>query len=172
MKRGKQKKVKRVTKEEEAARVVQLQKQKEQELIDKALELGLGFNEQDLPAEEVEEDAIKRTHAHSFLAMVPYTKEWYEGQIAEDEFDNLAQIKFEKVKAEALLQMTRIGKHEEAMSIMRAETKNDFFYFNRLKTKFEGEGKYSYEPPPVDKSRKERSMLNLFARAIGESCIA
>lgn len=62
--------------------------------------------------------------------------------------------------------MTQMGQHEEALLIMRGETDNDFFYFNKLKYKLEQEGKYKYEESAVEKARRERFIRNRFAHAI------
>ena len=169
MARGKRRRVQRVTKEEEAARLALEQRQREIELIQRAHELGLGFKEQELPKDYVDESSVKRTNMASVLALIPFTKEWKEASVAEDEFDNLPKIQLEKEKARALLEMVRIGQQDRALDIMLQETDNDYFYFNKLRTKLEGEGKYSYETPPVLKSRKERSMHNRFAKAIGSN---
>ena len=76
----------------------------------------------------------------------------------------------EKIKASALLTMATIGQHEKAIQIMRAETKNDFFYFNKLRTKLEGEGRYAYEAPLLKGSSSRnagRHKKNRFMKAIG-----
>ena len=171
MARGKRRRVQRVTKEEEAARLALEQRQREMELIQRAQELGLGYKEPELPKDHVDEASINKTNMASVLALVPFTKEWKEARVAEDEFDNLPQIQLEKEKARALLEMVRIGQQDRALDSLLQETNNDFFYFNKLRTKLEAEGKYKYVAPPVVKTRRERSMHNRFAKAIGSFLI-
>ena len=156
-----------MTKEEEEARLALEQRQREEALVQRAQELGLTYKDPELPVEDVDESAVKRSHLASLLALVPLTKEWHEARKAEDEFDNLPQIQREREKAHALLEMVRVGQQDRALEEMLRDTENDFFYFNKLRTKLEGEGKYAYEAPPVVKSRKERAMHNRFAKAIG-----
>jgi hypothetical protein len=136
-------------------------------LIERAKGLGLHYQVQDLPVEDIDQEKLKKSLLTSLTALVPYTKAWNEAHIAEDDFDNLPNIIAERIKAKELLTMTTLGQHEKALAIMRAETDNDFFYFNRLKSKLEGEGKYMYEEQVYLKQMKTRCMKNKFALAIG-----
>lgn len=109
--------------------------------------IGQGFVDHELPPEEVDEKVVKRTLLTSLRSMIPYTNEWYESTAAEDEMDNLKKIRIEQVKANDLFVMAKMGRHEEALESMMAETNYDFFYFNKLKYKMEQDGKYKFEIP-------------------------
>lgn len=161
----KRSRLKRVSKEEEAAALLREQRMNDERLVAKAHELGLGYREQAQPVDEVDDSLVQRSNLHAALAMVPFTSAWYEANFAEDDFDNLATIQRERAKASALLRMTEIGKHEKALAVMRSETKNDFYYFNKLKFKMETEGKYKYVEPVNERMRKEH-FKNIFVRAI------
>jgi hypothetical protein len=112
-----------------------------------AADAGLGFVEYELPPDDVEEKEVQRTLWTSLKSFIPYTNEWYEAMAAEEEMDNLKKIRIERVKAEDLLTMTKMGRHEEALESMMAETNYDFFYFNKLKMKMEAEGKFQFTVP-------------------------
>lgn len=112
---------------------------------DQIKEAGLEFVDHELPPDEVDEKEVKRTLLTSIRTFIPYTNEWYEAKAAEEEMDDLRKIRIEKVKAADLYTLTKIGRHEEALDSMMAETNNDFFFFNKLKFKMENEGKWKFE---------------------------
>ena len=128
------------------------QARKEQAEVNRrrAAELGLGYVAVDVPPDEVDVKDVKRTQLNAFLSMVPYTNAWYEAQAALAEMDDLKRIRIERVKAEDLHLMTKVGRHEEALEKMMAETNYDFFYFNKLKDKHEKEGKWSFSVPNLN----------------------
>lgn len=109
--------------------------------------IGQGFTEHELPPDEVDEKEVERSILTSLWSMVPYTNEWYEARAAEDEMDDLRKIRIERVKADDLLTMSKMGRHDEALESMMAETNYDFFYFNKMKMKYEEEGKFKFEIP-------------------------
>ena len=86
----------------------------------------------------------------SLKGLWPWSDEYYEAEAAEEEMDNLKAIRVERARAEDLLAMTKIGDHEKALDIMMAETNNDFFFFNKLKYQYEGEGKWEFEEPELN----------------------
>lgn len=141
-----------------------------------AAEAGLGYVDHELPPDEVEDKAVRRTIIYSLRSMIPYTNEWYEANAAEEEMDDLKKIRVERVKANDLYVKTKMGKHEEALTDMMAETNYDFFYFNKLKYKMEQEGKFSFEIPKnidmfgtdINKNRL-RKAINLVLNAIDEN---
>lgn len=112
---------------------------------DKIKEAGLEFVDHELPPDEVDEKEVRRSLMTSIRTFIPYTNEWYEARAAEEEMDDLRKIRIEKVKAADLYTLTKIGRHEEALDSMMAETNNDFFFFNKLKFKMENEGKWKFE---------------------------
>lgn len=114
---------------------------------EKADEGGYGFIDHELPPDEVDEKEVARSLWYTVKTFIPYSNEYYEAMAAEEEMDNLKKIRIEKVKAADLLTMAKIGRHEEALESMMAETNYDFFYFNKLKMKMEEEGKFKFEPP-------------------------
>ncbi len=119
-----------------------------------AAEAGLGFVEYELPPDEVDEKEVQRSILTSLWSLIPYTNEWYEAMAAEEEMDNLRKIRVERVKAEDLYTMSKMGRHDEALDSMMSETNYDFFYFNKLKAKMEAEGKFQFIPP---------KQMNIFA---------
>lgn len=132
-------------------RMKQLQQMKRNELkeavMKRAEELGQGFVDYELPPDEVDEDMVKRSLWTSLRTFIPYTNEWYEAKAAEEEMDDLKKIRIERVKAEDLYHMSKIGKHDDALLTMLSETNYDYFYFNKLKYKMENEGKFKFELP-------------------------
>ena len=122
----------------------------ERELKEKLESKGLAFQDYELPPDELEEKAYKKSQFQGFLSMIPFTEAYYEASAAEDEMDNLRKIRIEKAKASDLLAMTKMGRHEEALAKMMSETNNDFYYFNKLRTKLEAEGKVFIEAPNLD----------------------
>jgi hypothetical protein len=112
-----------------------------------AADKGLGFVEHEIPPDEVDEEEVRRSLWVTLKSFIPYTNEWYESMAAEEEMDNLKKIRIEKVKAEDLYTMTKMGRHEEALESMMSETNYDFFYFNKLKLKAEEEGKFKFVSP-------------------------
>lgn len=133
-----------------------LERQKEKKEHDDAQfkkrldDAGLAFQAHELPPDEVDEKDVEKDRLYSFMSMIPFTQAYYEASAAESEMDNLRKIRIEKAKASDLLAMTKMGRHEEALSKMMAETNNDFFYFNKLRTKLEEEGKVHIEAPNLN----------------------
>ncbi len=119
-------------------------------ILKKAEELGLGYVDTELPPDELEESQYKRSIFTSLMSMIPYTQAWYEASSAEEELDDLGKIRIERAKVDDLVAMTKMGRHEEALTKMMAETNNDFFYFNKLRTKMEAEGKIKVELPNLN----------------------
>ena len=126
-----------------------LKKEKE-ELKKKIAELGLERKEFELPPDEVDEKDVERSAYTSLLAMVPYTQEWWEAKAAEEELDDLTKIRGEIARANELVAMTKIGKHEEALAEMMDETNNDFHYFNKLKNSETNKGRFNYVPKTLN----------------------
>eukprot|EP01038_Epipyxis_sp_PR26KG_P006965 gene6965-9520_t len=110
-----------------------------------AEEAGLDFVDYELPPDEVDEEEVKKSVGASLLALIPFTQAYYESAAAEEEMDNLKKIRIEKVRASDFLAMSKMGKHDEALEQMMAETNYDFFYFNKLKMKMEEEGRFKFE---------------------------
>jgi hypothetical protein len=133
-------KVERMKKQADIAKKERLSKAEE-----KIKEAGMEFVDHELPPDEVDEREVRRSLWTSFRTFVPYTNEWYEARAAEEEMDDLTKIRVEKVKAQDLYTLSKIGRHDEALDSMMAETNNDFFYFNKLKYKMEQEGKWKFE---------------------------
>ena len=119
-------------------------------LLERAEELGLNYHEVELPPDELEETQYKKTILSSLTSMIPYTQAWYEANAAEDEMDDLGKIRIERAQCADLVAMTKMGRHEEALAKMMAETNNDFFYFNKLRMKMEAEGKIKVEVPNLN----------------------
>ena len=142
----------------------------------KAAEAGLGYVDHEIPPDEVDQKEVRRNILTSLRSMIPYTNEWYEARAAEEEMDDLKKIRIERVKANDLYVMTKMGKHEEALTDMMAETNYDFFYFNKLKFKMEEEGKFSFEiPKNVDMfgtdilKNRLRKAINMVLNTIDEN---
>lgn len=108
---------------------------------------GQGYVDYELPPDYVSEKDVERSTWHTIKSFIPFSNEYYESMAAEEEMDNLKKIRIERVRAEDLLVMTKMGKHDDALDSMMAETNYDFFYFNKLKMKMELEGKFRFEPP-------------------------
>ena len=119
-------------------------------LLERASELGLNYQEVELPPEELEEAQYKKSILNSLASMIPYTQAWYEATAAEEEMDDLGKIRIERAKCDDLVAMSKMGKHEEALAKMMSETNNDFFYFNKLRVKMEAEGKIKVEVPNLN----------------------
>ena len=66
-------------KEQESAAAQRDAKQREEALLQKVDELGLGFTEASLPVDIGQEAPVKRSQFTALKAMVPYTSAWYEG---------------------------------------------------------------------------------------------
>jgi hypothetical protein len=141
-------------------------------------DLGEDFKDNELPPEEVSQKEVKKSIFSTFKSFVPYTNEYYEALKAEEEMDDLKGIRIEKVIAKDLLNMTKTGLHEEALEQMMSETNNDFYYFNRLRTKLESEGKLQlekvYEDPfsklekGVEKNRLKKAFRLHYSTAYAE----
>jgi len=92
-------------------------------IAEKMKEQGLGFEAHELPPLDEEGDKalelqVKRTFLQSLMALLPGSDEAFEGAMAEEEMDNLQKIEIEKAKAQDLLALTKIGRHEEALETM------------------------------------------------------
>lgn len=135
-------------------------RERKEVLMKRAGDAGLLHEHNELPPENVEQKDVDKSVAYTFLSMVPYTHAWYESRSAETEMDDLQKIRIERAKANDLLAMTHMGKHEEALATLRSETNRDFFFFNQLRTKMEAEGSYVSKVPdlnPFDKLGKGKS---------------
>jgi hypothetical protein len=121
-------------------------------ILERAKELGLEYQNEELPPDELDEDQYKKGLAYSLLSMIPYTQAWYEGFAAEEEMDDLAKIHIERSKCDDLVSLTKMGRHknEEALQKMMKETNHDFFYFNKLRTKMEAEGQIEVRLPDLN----------------------
>lgn len=113
-------------------------------------EKGLNFEENEIPPDEVDPSLVSKTAWQQFRALIPYTAEWYESRQAETEMDDLTKVRLEKAKARDLLAMAKTGQHEEALERMMSETNNDFFFFNKLMTKMQEEGTFSFDKPELN----------------------
>ena len=113
-------------------------------------EKGLNFEENEIPPDDVDPSIVSKTGWQQFKSLIPYTDEWYESRQAETEMDDLTRMRLEKAKAKDLLAMTKTGKHEEALEEMMAVTNNDFFFFNKLMTKMQEEGTFSFDKPELN----------------------
>lgn len=120
------------------------------QILQKAEELGLTYHADELPPDELEDSQYKKTLYNSLMSMIPYTQAWYEASAAEEELDNLSKIRIERAKTDDLVAMTKMGRHEEALTKMMAETNHDYFYFNKLRQKMESEGKIKVEIPNLN----------------------
>lgn len=119
--------------------------EQEARLKEKMDRAGLNFEDHELPPDEIDEKEVSKGAWYTLKSMVPFTDAYYEASAAEDEMDNLRKIRIEKAKASDLLALTKNGRHEEALAKMMSETNNDFFFFNKLRTKMEQEGKLAPE---------------------------
>ena len=92
-------------------------------IAEKMKEQGLGFEAHELPPLDEEGDKalelqVTKTFWQSLQALLPGSNEAAEGAMAEEEMDNLQKIHIEKAKAQDLLALTKIGRHEEALDTM------------------------------------------------------
>ena len=113
-------------------------------------EKGLNFEENEIPPDEVDASMVSKSMWQQFRSLIPYTDEWYESRQAESEMDDLTRMRLEKAKAKDLLAMSKTGQHEEALERMMGETNNDFFFFNKLMTKMQEEGTFSFDKPELN----------------------
>ena len=138
----------------------------------KTAESGLGYVKSDLPPDEVDQKEVKKSNIDSLLSIIPYTRAWYESQAALEEMDNVKRLRIERVKATDLYNMTKIGRHEEALTKLMSETNQDFFYFNKLKLKAENEGKFHFEEPKLnpfsfmDKGKDQNRLKRAFNKIL------
>ena len=156
---------------EKAAEAKKIALKEEQDVALKMMEdAGFGMElDKELPPMNDEEDALmekqmKKSTYDSFLALIPGTAQYYESSFAEQEMDDYDKIKIERAKANDLLALTKMGRHEDALEDMMAETNNDFFFFNKLKFNMEKDGKFQYARPDLDpyhhlKQGKERNRV-------------
>ena len=103
---------------------------------------GINYDHVELPPDEVDYDDIKKSFTHTALSLIPYTRAYYESLAAEEELDNYSRIEAEKLKATQYYELTKLGESESVLKTMLQESNNDFFYFNKLRTKLEHEGRY------------------------------
>jgi hypothetical protein len=137
-----------------------------EQLVKKTEELGLAFVNNELPPDDDEEVTVNTSLSKSLLSMIPFTQAYYEAQASEQEMDDLAKIRIEKAKASDLLALSKMGKHEEALEKMMAETNNDFFYFNKLKQKMEADGKFKYKTINLNPFKDIGNKKNRLRKAI------
>jgi hypothetical protein len=114
-------------------------------LAKKAEELGLEYQEQYVPPDEIDKAAVEKSMLETLKAMIPYTQAWYAAQSAEDEMDDYRRIEVDVAFNRNLVTMARTGRHEDAMEIMMADTNHDLHYFNFMKNKAIQEGKFKYD---------------------------
>jgi hypothetical protein len=136
-------------KNQAAERALEDEKRVLKEKMDAA---GLSHIDHKLPDEDLtlDDPRIRKSLWKSIKGLFPGTDEYYEGMAAEDEMDDLKAIRIEKARANDYLAMTKTGKHEEALAVMMAETNNDFFFFNKLMTKYREEDKWKFEAPELN----------------------
>ena len=140
-------KKKRYTAEEMA----EMEKKKNRKQFNAKLEdLGLQYEEVEIPPEEVDREEVAKTLMYTLRSLIPYTKEYYEGMAAEMEMDDLFKIRVEQAKAKELLSKTRTGHELEALEEMMDDTNRDFHFFNKLRHQQILDGKYKYKPLNVD----------------------
>ena len=145
------------------------QEAEEQELLKEKMDkAGLSYEDHELPDDDV---VVKKSFIESLKGMWPWSDEYYEAEAAEEEMDNLKAIRVERARAEDMLAMTKVGDHEKALSIMMSETNNDFFFFNKLKTKWSEEGKWEYDEPELNpfgilEAQQRRNRVRRAFRAI------
>jgi hypothetical protein len=124
-------------------------KRKQQELKDdlasKMNDLGLAYHDDDIPPEEVDAKDIAKPLLYTLRSLVPYTAEWYETNNAEDEMDDFRALQVATSRANNIVTMTKVGRHEDALEIMMADTNHDFHYFNKMKAKAIEEGKFKVD---------------------------
>lgn len=134
-----------------ADEMAQMEKKKNRQQFNAKLDdLGLQYEEVDIPPDEVDRDEVAKTLMYTLKSMIPYTKEYYEGMAAEMEMDDLQKIRIEQARAKELLSKTRTGHHTEALEEMMDDTNRDFHFFNKLKHQQTLDGKYKYTPLNVD----------------------
>jgi hypothetical protein len=145
------------------------EKQKEKKgFQNKINELGLGYEEVELPPDEVKRDDVAKSLFHTIKSLVPYTNEYYEALKAEEELNDLEKIRIEKTRAQELISKSRLGRHEEALEEMMDETNNDFYYFNKMKHRETMLGRYTYRPPSMDPFRFMSRGQNRLRKAVGQ----
>ena len=123
--------------------------EKRAQIYERMEEIGVrGSDPNWLPDDEIDEEDVQKSLWYTFKSMIPGTNEYYESTQAEEDLDDLKGIRIEKAKANDLLALAKMGKHEEALAKMKMDTTNDYHYFNRLMTKMRDEGKWELKPPP------------------------
>lgn len=124
-------------------------KRKQQEmkdgLADKMAELGLAYHDDEIPPDEIDKELVTKPLLYTLKSLIPYTNEWYETNNAEDEMDDFRALQVETAKARQIVTLTKIGRHEDALEIMMADTNHDFHYFNKMKLKATEEGKFKVD---------------------------
>lgn len=147
-------------------REAELQKYKDAQLLKKSEELGLAFTNHELPPDDGEGEEIEEDLRTTLLSMIPYTKSWYKAKAAEEEMDDLGRIKIEKTKANDFLAMAKGDRSEEALGKLMEDTNNDFFYFNKMRDKMEGEGAFEYKQIDLNPFGDIAANKNRLRRAI------
>ncbi len=123
--------------------------EKRAQIYEKMEEIGVSGSDPNwLPDDEIDEEDVQKSLWYTFKSMVPGTNEYYESTQAEEDLDDLKGIRIERAKANDLLALAKMGKHEEALAKMKMDTTNDYHYFNRLMQKMQSEGKWKLKPPP------------------------
>lgn len=150
---------------EEIERLKRLEEKEEAER--KLMELGLGYKEEEIPPDEVDRTMVDKGIWHTIKSMIPYTNAYYEAKAAMEELDDYHQIRVDIARAAELVSKARVGRHEEALEEMMAETNHDFFYFNKIKHNQTVEGKWKYVPPKLDPFRYLERGGNRLRKAVG-----
>lgn len=136
------------------------------EIADKVARLGLTYEEEEIPPDEVDRKDVAKSMMHTFKSMIPGTQEFYEAKKAEEEMDDLFQIEVEKARAKELISKTRVGRHEEALEEMLDETDHDFHYFNKIKHRQTEEGTFVYPKPDTDPFKYMERGQNRIRKAV------
>lgn len=133
-------------------------KRKQQELKEDMMKsmdkLGLNYHDDEIPPDEVDKEAVAKPLMFTLKSLIPYTTEWYMSMEAEDEMDDFRALQVETAKARNLVTLTKIGKHEQALDIMMADTNHDFHYFNKMKLKATEEGKFKVDVKLLPRTTK------------------
>lgn len=133
-------------------------KRKQQELKEDMMQsmakLGLDYHDDEIPPDEVDQGKVAKPIMFTLKSLIPYTNEWYQANEAEDEMDDFRALQVETAKAKNLVTLSKIGKHEQALGIMMADTNHDFHYFNKMKLKATEEGKFKVDIKLLPKTTK------------------
>lgn len=150
---------------EEIERLKRLEEKEETQR--KLEELGMGYEEKEIPPDDVDPSMVNKGLWHTLQSMIPYTSAYYEAKAAIEELDDYHQIRIDIARAAELVSKSRIGRHEEALEEMMGETDHDYFYFNKIKHNQTVEGKWRYIPPKLDPFRYLERGGNRLRKAVG-----